>query len=234
MGIRISKNIGCFLSNEKINEIFVSNYEEIMEDLDYNDEIQNNFFKDFVSFSSTILDENVYDKIMFKLYIKTIEEQKIEPLSLIRSIYSFDNFEGILFSTPYEFKAGRHDDLIDYYENTSFTETIKYLNSPIYPVSGYVYHGGLEEHIDESRLTPGQIYSKHLSTYAFIINEHFYNNEKNIETDVKTLLTEKGFFTPRIDSFMYALAKRANLLKEDVSYSKFNQTVRPAIVTSWG
>lgn len=48
------------------------------------------------------------------------------------------------------------------------------------------------------------------------------------------LLTEKGFFSPCIDSFMYALAKRANLLKDDVSYSKFNQTIRPAIVTSWG
>lgn len=77
MGIRVSKKIGCVLSKEKTNDILVSNYEELLEDLDYNDEIQNNFFKDFLSFSSTILDEQVYDKIMFKLYIKQIEEKKL-------------------------------------------------------------------------------------------------------------------------------------------------------------
>lgn len=233
MGIRISKQIGYFLSTDKINHLFVPNYEEIMEELDYNDDIRANFFKDFLSFSSTILDESEYDKIIFKLDIQQIQKNNIPLTSLISLIYFHDDFEGILFSTPSQAQSRRHDDNIDYYENPTYENKVNYLQRPIYPISGYVYHGGLEEHFDESRLMPGNTYMEHLSTYALVINEVFYNNEKDLDTDVTTLLTEKGFFTPRIDPFIYALAKRANLLKEEVNFNTFNKSIKPAIITSW-
>lgn len=238
MGIRISKSIGYHLPKNKISSILVKNYEEIMENLDYEDDLEQKFFDSLMPLADQLLNPDSSAFILAKMEIKHILEayknKKLKSYDLIRLTQNYDDFWGVTFYTNNLYRQSRHDNSIDYYEaQGDINGHIQYLNAPIYPVQGYVYHGGLETE-ETFDIVEKEVVVEHLSYYARIINKKFYDGKKNVDKHHYKLLTEKGIFTPVIDEVIYILAKASGILKEDITPYIFNKTVKPAILTTWG
>lgn len=244
MGIRINKDIGFYLPQEKVLSLMVNNYEEILED---NEDIDNNFFKKIEPRVKELC-ENKSDslflfKLQFKRYLKN--EKKISIYSLINVINSGYEDNGILFSTPELIGKSRYDDLIDYYENVDNPETIiKYLRSPIYPDSLYVC-------IEKPDLTEDSL--EHLNlTYpkrngnpleigdTVTINDLYLltikgEKRKNIDNREWTYPENgyKKYFHPYMNPITYLIIRELKLFKEDLSYTDFIKQLEPAIITYW-
>lgn len=235
MGSRIHKDIGYFINKEDANTVFVSNYRKILNDLYENANKQENFLTSLMEVTKKALPKNVIKSLteyQIKELLKHIENKEMRIAQVLHEIYFADKYEGVLFATPSHVKDSRRDNSIDYYEERKKSElenTIYYLNEPIYPTKGYFYHGGLKEVLEEI----GEVISEDLMYYAADINKEFYNNTLDIMDNMPQLLTEKGFFTPNVDPFMFVLAKAAKIIKKEVTLIEFNKLVRPAILTYW-
>lgn len=244
MGIRIHKDIGVFVSKEIAPLLFVDNYRDILEEL-YDDEDRvAAFWQQLPEIAKERLCEDDY--YMAKYNLQAMQKQaaekkyndKLRVEQVIKTIFFYedseDDFQGLLFCSISQAQASRYDDLIDYYESNQMAEnSVKYLNKAIYPTSGYVYQGGLDDFLHEDELEIGQVQMEHLGRYATLINQHFYENKLNHEHDFSRLMTEKGFFTPNIDECMFVLALASGILKQEVSFKRFNSLVKPAIITYW-
>ena len=245
MGIRISKSIGYFADKEQVEELFKPNYEEILENLDY-EETAAKEFKEKVLYNikhhKTL--SNAPDAEMVSLILNIYaKEKKWEPLSLIRQIYNLDDYHGFLFLTPCLLKKHRHDNDIDYYENDSskcqFIKNI--LNCPIYPVTGFLYKGKIEEYypevlknaavyFEEENIVSGSVVDSHLlSVIMYLI----YNKRFDDNSYYKAI-KDTNIFHPNVDPLAYIIAKSSGILKDEINEITFRTTVEPAIITTWG
>lgn len=245
MGIRIHKNIGFYLPQEKVSELLVNNYSDIMED---NEDIDNIFLKKIEPKVKELYENNSDSlflfNLQFKRYLKN-ENKNISIYSLINAINNGYDDHGILFSTPELIGKSRYDDLIDYYENVDNPETIiKYLRSPIYPDSLYVC-------IEKPELTEDSL--EHLTlTYpkrngnpleigdTVTINDLYLlsvkgEDRKNIDNREWTYPENgyKKYFHPYMNPITYLIIRELKLFKEDISYTDFIKQLEPAIITYW-
>jgi hypothetical protein len=238
MGIRIHKNIGYFLSLDKVDDIFVNNYSEILENFDYSEDNQEQLF--FNNLEQQIQGLNNSRQAIFKFELQEIinlfNNNKLSVLDLISTVYFGDDLVGIIFRTPDMIKASRYDDLIDYYDNREQLDQIKLLHSPIYPVMGFTYLGGLEDYNINHTLKIGEIYSENLGTLAYKLNNLVYNKSFNTQliNSTSTILTTNDYFHPKIDELIYVLATTSGLLKKDISNSYFDKLLEHAIIETWG
>lgn len=226
MGIRIHKDIGCFIEEKNFKGIIKDNFHDILEELDYETSKKQAFQQTMEHLATSRPKRDV-----MAWYWNTQTKGKWDVDVLIRKMYFYDDFAGLLFRNPDEHKNSRYDDNIDYYE--SFDENdepclckIKWLNQPVYPVSGYWYHGGLEE------------YPQHAKNLEYtgwkageqITSDHIFRFRK----DFKSLVLNEKLFSPQQDSINYMSACAAGLLEDGVTEEQFCKWVRPAIITSWG
>lgn len=243
MGIRINKDIGYYLPQEKVYKILVDNYSNIIED---NEDIDHDFIKKIDSKLKEIseFDDLFLFNMQFKRYLKN-KDFKINIYSLINQISNGYDDDGILFVTPELINKSRYDDLIDYYENVDNLEVnIKYIRTPIYPDSLYIC-------IEKPDLTEDSL--EHLDfTYpkrngrsldigdTVTINDLYLLNvkdekRKNIDNREWTYPEEgnKKYFHPYMSPINYLILKELKLFKTDISYIDFIKLVEPAIVTYW-
>lgn len=232
MGIRIHKTIGYLINTDLVSSILVDNYEDILEQLDYEDEAEQQFFDNIIS-SMHHYDtdkgnsENMLTKIMVNHFQEKIIKDKIKSYNLVSTLYMGDDDCGVLICTPELFKACRYDDLIDYYENGSDMNQINYLNRPIYPCQGYIYKGGLEEKYPD--LIIGHVYDNYLIKHKYLDN--MVNS--NTAQEEGTNMVASGYFSPNIESQAYLIAKAAGILKPDVTEHDFNVVAQPMIARYW-
>lgn len=237
MGIRISKAIGCFLTQQKVEQLFVSNYEEILEELDQDDEKELRFFETVVQLTQNGTQrQRVLCEIEAQSLLRAYQNKKIHYYDVIRSIYFYDDFQGFLFGNESQALSRRHDDEIDYYEAEDMSGSIRLLHQAIYPCSGYVYLGGLNKQ-DESLFEKGKTYAGlELQSIAMKLNKKRNGGELDLEnrTQRGQVLTESGYFHPAVDELMFLLAKASGVLKPEVTAEQFNSALEPAIATYWG
>lgn len=246
MGIRIHRDIGYFLSKNKMKSVLVKNYETILNRLSSDIE-QKKFFELLDVFiqkegaicenadkTNRFYDTDIESAVYARNLKKEFEKKTIQLSDLIKNIYFYDTFKGIVFSNEQMAKASRYDDLIDYYDNRKQTSSIKSINCPIYPISSYVYQGGLEQYDIYPKLIVGNSYMES-SHIAYNINRLIYNNKYNLNDGVKVakLLTKDGYFKPTIDNLVYYIVKATGILKEDITIAQFESALEPSIITSW-
>lgn len=230
MGIRITKDIGYFVSTENFSGLINSEFEDILENLDEDDVSEESFFKKLFS-EMKIFDQKCFSQFSTNYftndYSKAYHEKKLNSYDLIKEIYFNDTLKGLLFCTMEQHKARRHDDLIDYYEadaNPKITE----LNRPIYPNEGYIYKGGLKN----SAMKTFDIVSYKDAEKA--LNKDGICYEYTDLKEGSKLLMDTGFFQPNVEHVIYLIAKSAKILDGDISHKKFNSRVKPVIISSWG
>lgn len=239
MGIRIHKEIGNYLSQEALSILFVDHYQEILEAFDYNENQEvETFFTKLGDIGESFLSEEgkMLASIEFKQLVSAFEDKKLTFNDLVSQPYFDDDHQGIVLHSIYSYKSKRYDDLIDYYEERGKMEDrIDLLHSAIYPVSGYIYLGGLENYDIGEKLVKGKVYMEHMASLAYSISKQVYGVEFDFDdlSAVNRMLTEKKFFHPCIDETLFAICKCAGLLKEDITELQFKSLVEPAILTYW-
>lgn len=233
MGMRIHKTIGYLINSELLSQIVVDNYADILENLDYEDEAEQQFFDNLLgSMHDYDTDKGNSEKILTKImgnhFQDEIKKNNIKSYNLVSTLYMGDDDCGILICTPELFKACRYDDLIDYYENETAAHDINYLNRPIYPCQGYIYKGGLEEkHPD---LIMGHVYDNYLIKHQYLEG---MANSNTAQEEGKNMV-EGGFFSPNVEAQAYLIAKASGILKPNVTEHEFNIVAQPMIATYWG
>lgn len=227
MGIRIHKDIGYILEKDNVSAIVRSDFSNILEELDYETTQKENFFnkieENMLNYNGVKNNsENIILKVMGKSFKESCKENNIEPYNLVSHFYMYDDDMGILFRSIELYKACRFDDLIDYYEIDTAAHHIKYLNTPIYPTSGYIYKGGLEK--DFPNLVVGQVYDSFEIKNLYLANYDAPQDDK---------ILSSGFFTINIEAFAYIAAKASGILLPGVTEHDFNCLVKPIIATYW-
>lgn len=239
MGIRIHKDIGYFLPNEDLDKILVSNYSEVLENLDENDDAEKNFFHNLITSMQESTNDDVtqiLNKLTAKSYLEKIKKNELSYYHLVSQITFGDDDEGVLFRTYDHYKNSRYDDLIDYYE-CSPENSIKYLYSAIYPNQGFIYKGGI---IDEKIIDAFANFNKPLVVgqtqeyfYVKILLAQLGFNLDLPEGEVSKAIVDSGLFYPKVDNALYLTAKAANILQPHVTKEIFDSLVKPAILTYW-
>ena len=232
MGIRIKKQIGYFLSKKELAFLFVSKYKKIIENLDADDKKEEEFFTSLISMMSEHKNKQGKEDVFvaFHLkdeYSKTFKDKTIRAYQLIGELMFCDTSKGVFICSIEQHEKSRYDDLIDYYEN-SMTENVKYINRPIYPMTGYVYQGGLTQY---PNLMKGEILD---GTQAWIAIKADSAKQKNDLQKHSNEVVKGGYFTPSIEPLIYMIAKSAKVLKEDVTKEQFEAVIKPVIATTWG
>lgn len=222
MGIRVHKKIGHFISKKNFKDVIVSDYENVLEQLDYDGEKEKDFFNEI--FKDDMM------KYLQKDYQKAIEEKKLHAYEMVNTVICNETIKGILICTKEHVQVARHDDLIDYYEE-DYKDKIKPLNSPLYPATGFVYKGGLEKEFPNMErgfeVMNGTLASAMLEKTGYKVNS------VSAKTQFKKIV-KSGFFHPNIPSFIYTIAKAAKILENGVTKQDFNFLVEPSIIVTWG
>lgn len=231
MGIRIKKEIGYFLSTKELKPLFVRNYKEIIENLDAEDEREEEFFLNLFSMMENHKDKRGEKDAFMAFYLKdqykeAFSAKKIRAYQLIGEMMFYDTPKGVFICSTEQHETSRYDDLIDYYEN-SITDNIKYLNRPIYPMTGYVYQGGLTKY---PNLLKGEILD---GTAVWLAVKADGARQKNDPEKHAKEIVKGGYFTPVIEPLIYMIAKSANILKDDVTKEQFEAVIKPVIATTW-
>jgi hypothetical protein len=175
-------------------------------------------------------------------YYLSDSQYKWSAIELISKIFNYDTFKGILFSTPDLLKNNHFDDTIDYYEANSMNFKIQNLLQPIYPISGFIYTGGLENtnagdflndfFKDENKsLRKGTIVDNQLINTVIHITDGKINNNK--QKYLKQIQNTKSFH-PEVDPLAFLIAKASGILNANLSEYDFRTNVHPSIITSWG
>lgn len=244
MGIRINRDIGYFLEQEKVKDLLVDNFQNIIEK---NENINHDVLKVIKEVSKTeFSDKNSF--LLFnsqlKRYLKR-EDFNIninEIVSVIRNGYSD---AGVLFQTPELSKKSRYDDLIDFYDNMhNLILNVKYIKEPIYPDSFYVcidvpvLTDESIEYLNENypRRIPGQLtVGENLSISDFYMLNIEGEEYRDIENKEWTYPTDDKIkhFHPYINPIIYLIVKELKILKPGINYIDFIKNLEPAIVTSW-
>lgn len=229
MGIRITKEIGYFVSIKDFPEFINSKIYKILESLDQDNEAEESFFKKLSS-EMKIFDQNSLSQFALNCftndYSKAYYEKKLNPYHLIKEVHFHDTFKGLLFCTMEQYQARRHDDLIDYYE-ADFNPQITELNRAIYPNKGYIYKGGLKS----SEMKQFEVVSDRDAEMALRKEGIFY---EYVDPKMGSkLLMDTGFFHPNVENVIYLIAKSAQILENNISHSQFNFKVKPVIISSW-
>lgn len=232
MGIRIKKQIGYFLSKKELAFLFVSKYKNIIENLDADDKKEEEFFTSLIDMMAEHKNKQGKEDffIAFHLkdeYTKAIKDKTIHAYQLIGELMFCDTSKGVFICSIEQHEKSRYDDLIDYYEN-SMTENIKYINRPIYPMTGYVYQGGLSHY---PNLVKGEILDV---TQAWVTLKADGDKQKNDPQKHSDEVVKGGYFTPNIEPLIYMIAKSAKILKEGVTKEQFEAVIKPVIATTWG
>lgn len=227
MGIRIRKSIGFWLTQDKMSDFFNPDAQDIIEN--FSESETEDFIIKIKSEAKKFFSE---DKTELMLLDMALEELKSKKTGLYKLISQpFENDDGVLLSNVEQAQSSRYDDTIDYYEGPSEND-IKFLNRPIFPDSGYIYTGGLEEIFQN--LKEGDIIIDSLTRYAFIINKQIFADGFDITNNREDFVrVMRPYFHPKIDSFIYLLAKASGLLKDGISEREFNLALEPVIITSW-
>lgn len=244
MGSRIQKKIGFYLSKDKVNLLFLNNYEDIMnEDLHlFNSDLAQQILSDLEEF------KNDLNKSAFRIdetYLKMFQKQDlvINIQDLISEVVFYDEFQGILFQTPELHKSNRSNDLMDYYENVdNIKNNIQFLKSNIYPYDHFICVQNpvfteevlkfLTEEPNEKIPGVGDIV---YNNYLFDLMN--FNQVKDCFQSPNPWVypednTDK-YFHPYISIIIYLIAKRLNILNTNISYSDFSGLLEPVIITSW-
>jgi len=248
MGTRIGKSMGYFLPKNKMKNFIVDNYEEKFEEFDYDETIDDSFYKNLCSLVDQYKVEDHFDgsksnKHMIDFYLKYYDKNKWSPSNLVEKVIDYDDFVGINFLTPTLEKNKRHNDDIDYYEASETLFNVNYFFRPIYPCSGYIYTGGLENNEkvmnyfsklddeDTINFKKGCIVDNH--DISIIL--HFLNGDcPNDNHKYAKALKATGVLHPNVEPFVYLIAKASGILAEQVDEYTFRTTVQPAILTTWG
>lgn len=236
MGSRIKKNIGYFISEKKVNNLFVQNYEEVLEKF-YEADV-NEFLNKMKEEAKN--KEDYFFSFIVDNMINDFKENKCFIYNLIQSIYFGDDFQGILLQTNEMTKLSRSDNLIDYLECNKITNKIDYLHRPIYPLRGYNYEGGLDESLEKimrKYLVKNKNFldDNQMSVAAIFLNTVLYSGKYKLKNtkQIAKLLTREGFFHPKIDSEIYLMAKYSGLLPAHITHGQFDRFLEPVIVTYW-
>lgn len=242
MGTRIVKYIGYHLNTNKIKDILVYNFKEILEDYDYNQnkeveafrERLNNLVNDYNKQSKL---KNDLQHILMSYHMNDMPD--LSPNQLIVELLNFDTEHGILFLTPELLKKKRFDDLIDYYENVNdINFKSQLLNSAIYPLNGWIYSKEIDDFVPDDfkeefnklNLKVGDVVTSDNMHWLMV---YYYGKTKD-GVDYFMDIKKTTFFHPNIDPLVFLIAKAAGVLKEDVSELMFNTAVEPSIVSVWG
>lgn len=223
MGIRVKKDIGYLLDIKDFSKILVGNYSEILENLDYEDEVVEQFWNSFKKQMSSPNQEQInqiLNKLALKQYSVLRKDKKITPLTLLDQAYFGDEIIGMLLRTSSHIKYSRYDDLIDYYENP-LEDNIQYIKKPIYPMDQYIYKGGLDH--QENTLEQYKTYSSSECRHSAGLVNPDWNDD----------VLSSGAFHPQIEREIYFMMKAANILKEDVSEMDLYFHLEPVILTYW-
>ena len=229
MGIRISKEIGYFVSLQDFPGFIKPNIKNILEDLDKNNESEEIFFKQLFS-EMKMFDQNSLSHFSLNCftndYSKAYYEKNLNSYHLIKKVYFHDSFKGLLFCTMEQHKAKRYDDLIDYYE-ADFDDKIIELNRAIYPNKGYIYRGGLKN----TEIKQFEVVSDRDAETA--LAKESTSNEYIEQKKISKTIVDSGFFHPNVENIIYLIAKSAQILDGNVSHEQFNLKLKPVIISSW-
>lgn len=242
MGIRISKDIGYYVSKKNIQSLFVSDYKEILEDLDAED-TKATLFKETVlnlmnthANTSTALDREV-EHSMFYHYIQTFQTMDWTPYKLIKEVYNFDTNHGVLIRTPELVNKSHYDDDIDHYESNGYKFKSKLLHQSIYPCSGFIFKGSedpkilnklnhyLNKPIQKGAVIQGNI----INSLLYILYGKTFDGQKFYKQVVAT-----GAFHPNVEPLAWVIAKASGILLDSVDEIQFRTTMEPSIITTWG
>lgn len=237
MGSRIQKNIGYFLSKEKVNSLFVQDYRDVLEKF-YEDD-KDDFLNNLKMESEN--SKNVFFSYIVDNMIEDFKKNNLSVYNIIKTIYFGDDFKGILLQTNEMAKLSRSDNLLDYLECNKVNNKINYLHRPIYPLREYTYEGGFDESLEKLMREKFFIKDKnildnnHSVTVAIMLNRILYDNKFKLDTQkqITTLLTKEGFFHPKIDSEIYFIAKYSGLLLDHIPHGQFDRFLEPVIITYW-
>jgi hypothetical protein len=227
MGIRIKKDIGYLLPYNDMGKIIVSNYEDILEGFDYEPEKISEFYVTLVQLMKGYKSKkNVSENYFINIYADMFDKYLNQPIyNLVTELLMGDDNAGMLFRSPELFKASRNDDLMDYYEISEEAHEIKYLNRPIYPTTGYIYTGGLEDkHPD---LVVGTVYDNYVIKYDYLSHLPKDDLEENLH------IINSGHFIPNVEVLVFLVAQAAGILLPTVTEYDFNCAVKPMIATYW-
>lgn len=233
MGIRICKDIGYLMTNEKLKDIISPDYENILEDLD-DDDNNLQFLNSIITLMKSYKDSKNNSEVLImhtlaKMYKQGFKKNNTQSYHLISQLYMNDDSQGLLFRSPELYKASRHDDLIDYYTESIETNDIRFLNRPIYPSTGYIYIGGLEQKFPE--LVIGHVYDNYLINNEYLVG---IIDKKTTDTEQSyAQIVQSGFFIPNIDAFIFLIAKASGIVLPHVTELEFNKAVLPMIATYW-
>lgn len=226
MGIRISKNIGYFLTNKQSKQILVKDYPEVIDSFQdiKPEQLKNELLKELENYSSSLQNEYV-DKIYLKYVINNAVWDAEE---LISTSYNYDTPKGILFQTPELHKQRRYDDNIDYYENPDMKYSSNAFFRPIYPLAGYVYLGETIQFLDKT-ITKGTLISPEY--VSPLLRKLQGKTEDKYSSFIKQVKNSK-LFTPQTDPLIYLMAKILKIINTDEF--TFRTTIQPSIITDWG
>jgi hypothetical protein len=228
MGIRIHKDIGYFIPIEKFENFIVKNYEEVMEEFDGDSEQYIQKMLDGYKNYKPLTKETFEDTLLTIMAKQYEEKQDFTTYNLVSTVCFGDDVVGIMVKTPELYKKCRYDDTIDYYEanQEDLSDTIKYLNQPIYPMQGYIYTGGLEE--KAPKLKKGQICD------MFSIRSYYLPESREVpENKKQEFVCHSGHFRPNIDAAAFVIAKEFGILEEHITEDDFNNMMEPVILTYW-
>lgn len=232
MGIRIKKEIGYIITKADIKILFVKNYQEVLEELDYEDDKKEVFFQELIKNLKTTGEYEVLTQLTVEPYQKAINEKKLEAYQLISRVDLGDKFKGVLLKTIEHEQISRYDDLIDYYDS-EMKDEMKFLYRPIYPMSEYVYNGGLPKEIEEKiniKQYDSIDYMKAKITYLVAKDEL---EKKKGEDVLRREIVNSNIFTPKVHDDIYEICKSAHILNESIKKEYFNSFCKPVIISSW-
>lgn len=232
MGIRIKKQIGYFISNKELKSIFVNDYKDVIESLDSEEEKEEEFFAHLFSMMTNHKDklgkiDGFMSVYMKGEYEKAFKNKGLHAYELIGQMMFYDDSKGVFICSMEQHKTSRYDDLIDYYEN-SIVDNIRYINRPIYPMTGYVYQGGLTKY---PKLIKGETLS---GVEAWVAIKTDGARQKSDPQKHANEIVKGGYFTPSIEPLVYMIAKSAKVLKENITKEHFEAVIKPVIATTWG
>ena len=239
MSIKISKDIGYFLPFEKVSDLIVDDYEEIIDNM-YN--ISPNFIQFMAKEFEKFKKEYPYDLSYFSTvthfdFKNLLSRRDINVNEFIRTIFHGDDELGIMLLTPELAKKCRRDDLMDYYQTTPDEYNIQHLNTPIYPSSFYlcVKDPHLAENdagaVSKEIVKKGSVLSSQQIHFLMLCNDVEAESDNNVWVNPEN--EDDKYFHYYVDILCYLFLKSANMLKNDISYLDFIQHFQPAIVTSW-
>lgn len=241
MGIRIQKYIGYYLPNNKIKNLLIKNYDEVLE---------NNYSINLDEVEKEWLKMKEQNDMMYNVELRMLinSKEKLNIRDIVNLIFNGDNEEGLLFTTPGLKKHHRHSNVIDYYENIHDPIfKINYIKKGIYPEEYYVCvkeplftKESLDDYLEYQNpnkkvpmIQKGDVLRYEDLYILFIEGEKVKDVEEKIKGWCYPKKNKEKYFHPYINPLIYIICKNSGILKEKISYIDFVKILEPAIITTW-